>query len=241
MGSNKFFKRRSLFSGAAIAGAAAVLTAGPDRTYAAAGKKEPKKTDTVSAVEDLMREHGALNRILLIYEECRRRLNSKNINDFNPDILKKSATLVRDFIESYHEKLEEEFIFPRLEKAHKEEDLVRVLRTQHLAGRNLTTTIITLSAPPVMTNLGNQAELGTAIASYVRMYRPHEAREDTLIYPAFKELIAPREYDRLGDQFEQREHAQLGKQGFEGVIEQIAGLEKQLGIYELGKFTPEGA
>jgi len=240
MKSAQVLTRRRFSTGmaATVTGSFAI---GIGNAAAALKKKEPKSTEEVSATEDLMREHGALNRILLIYEESRRRLNSKTISDFNPDILRKAATLVRDFIENYHEKLEEEFVFPRLEKAHKEEDLVRVLRLQHLAGRNLTTSIISLSVPSVMTSLPNQAELGTAIASYVRMYRPHEAQEDTIIFPAFKTLIAPKDYSRLGDTFEQRERAQLGKQGFEGVIEQIAGMEKQLGINDLGKFTPEGA
>jgi hypothetical protein len=33
------------------------------------GKKENKDQIETSAVEDLMREHGILNRVLLIYEE----------------------------------------------------------------------------------------------------------------------------------------------------------------------------
>lgn len=234
-----FLKRRSFIEGLGAAGVAAAISAEPVR--AAPAKAESKKTDEVAAVEDLMREHGALNRILLVYEECRRRLNSKTMGEFSPDILRKAATLTRDFIENYHEKLEEEFIFPRLEKAHKLDDLVRTLRLQHLAGRNLTTAIINLSAPAVLTDINQQAELGTAIGLYVRMYRPHEAQEDTVVFPAFKELIAPKDYKRLGDRFEAREREVVGKQGFQGVVEQIAQLEKALGIFDLAKFTPEGA
>ena len=46
-----------------------------------------------------MREHGALNRVLLIYEESLRRLRSKE--DFRPELLNQSALIVRNFIESY--------------------------------------------------------------------------------------------------------------------------------------------
>src|SRR5207302_4790012 len=38
----------------------------------------------------------------------------------------------------YHEKLEEDYLFPRFEKAHKLVDLTTVLRAQHQAGRRLT-------------------------------------------------------------------------------------------------------
>ncbi len=41
----------------------------------------------------------------------------------------------------------------------------------------------------------------------------------------------------MGDEFEDLEHKLFGEHGFENVVEQVAGLEKTLGIYELSKFT----
>ena len=70
------------------------------------------------------------------------------------------------------------------------------------------------------------------------MYRPHEAREDTIVFPAFKTTLTQKEYDRLGDEFEDREHQLFGKEGFDGVIIKITAIEKSLGIYDLSKFTP---
>ena len=64
-----------------------------------------------------MREHGVLNRILLIFEEGLRRLRSKE--DVSPDAFHKPATLVRKFVEDYHERLEADFIFPEFEKQKK--------------------------------------------------------------------------------------------------------------------------
>ena len=40
-------------------------------------KRKESEEEEVSPAEDLMREHGLLNRILLIYEEVRRRLTAK--------------------------------------------------------------------------------------------------------------------------------------------------------------------
>lgn len=88
--------------------------------------KNEQPEEEVGAAEDLMREHGVLNRILLIYEEGLRRLRAKE--DVPPDVFHKPATLVRVFVEDYHEKLEEKFIFPEFEKAKKLVDLVKVLR-----------------------------------------------------------------------------------------------------------------
>jgi len=191
----------------------------------------------VSPVEDLMREHGALNRVLLIYQEVIRRIDEKE--DYKPKLLKTSAQLIQSFIENYHEKLEEEYIFPRLKKAGKLVELIDTLTTQHQAGRRLTARVIALSSPSHVKNDADLFKIKEALSLFIRMYRPHEAREDTILFPEFKTLITPKEYDELGDKFEDKEHELFGKEGFEAVIDQIAGIEKDLGIYDLAQFTPK--
>src|SRR5579871_5045335 len=75
----------------------------------------------VTPTEDLMREHGLLNRVLLIYEQCGRQLSLSA--GTNPKLLTESAGIIKNFIENYHEKLEEDYLFPRFEKAGKLVDL----------------------------------------------------------------------------------------------------------------------
>src|SRR5262245_27465279 len=94
----------------------------------AAGKKKGKDDEGVAPPEDLMREHGVLNRILLIYEESARRLDARKPMPI--ETLASAADIIRRFIEQYHEKLEEEHLFPRFEKANKLVDLVATLRKQ---------------------------------------------------------------------------------------------------------------
>src|SRR5205085_3529255 len=108
-------------------------------------KKKDQPEEEVAAAEDLMREHGVLNRVLLIYEEGLRRLRAKE--DVTPDVFHKSATLVRKFVEDYHEKLEENFIFPEFEQQKKLVDLVKFLREQHQAGRRVTEVILRNAVP----------------------------------------------------------------------------------------------
>src|SRR5437868_984565 len=57
--------------------------------------KKAQPAEEVVAAEDLMREHGVLNRILLIYEEGLRRLRAKE--DVPPEAFHKPAALVRTF------------------------------------------------------------------------------------------------------------------------------------------------
>lgn len=87
-----------------------------------------------------MREHGILNRLLLIYQEIANRI--ENNQDFSVETLAQAAKLTRDFLENYHEKLEEEYIFPLFVKADQLVDLVHVLKDQHDAGRKLTDYIL---------------------------------------------------------------------------------------------------
>src|SRR2546427_13113521 len=77
-----------------------------------------------------------------------------------------------------------------------------------------------------------------ALHQFVRMYAPHEAREDTVLFPALHKIVSRNEYDALGEDFEKREHQLFGKEGFEGMVPRVEQIEKQLGIYDLSQFTP---
>src|SRR6266705_3478619 len=102
-------RRQFLAKGGIIIGAAAFARAG---LFAAEPEKEGEE---VSPAEDLMREHGVLKRVLLVYGEAIRRIETNE--DLPPDTVANSAGIIRSFIEDYHEKLEEDFLFPRFEKA----------------------------------------------------------------------------------------------------------------------------
>jgi len=198
-------------------------------------KSEEQKGKEISPAEDLMREHGVLSRVLLIYDEIIIRLNSGK--EFPVEVLVNSAGLIRRFVEDYHEKLEENHLFPRFEKMGKLVDLVRVLLQQHQAGRRLTDHIRNLAIPSTLKNPDEKRRLGQYLYLFIRMYRPHKAREDTVLFPAFHFIVSPTEYDSLGEAFEDQEEELFGKDGFEKIVEEVGKLEKTLGIYELSLFT----
>ena len=228
--------RRNFVSAAAIGGIGLILTGDSSAAQQPPAVQAKSKPSDVNATEDLMREHGVLNRVLLIYEEGIRRINSGSPP--NADVLSSAAGIIRKFIEAYHEKLEEEEVFPRLEKLGKLNDLTQVLRAQHAAGRRLTSEILKNATPAALKSKAQAQGFIRPTQQFIRMYRPHEAREDTVLFPAFHALFTEEEFDKLGDQFEEKEHQLLGSAGFEGTVEQVAQLENALGIYELSKFTP---
>lgn len=194
-----------------------------------------KKDEDVTPPEDLMREHGVLDRVLLLYEAGMRKLSSNA--DFDSALITQSAEVIRDFINNYHERSEEQHVFPRFKKAGKMTDLVDVLLRQHEAGRKVTATILLL-APRSRTDADGRNQLVGSMQSFITMYRPHAAREDTDLFPKLKDVVSSSEYDAMAEEFEKKEHEMFGEDGFEKMAARVARLEQQMGIDDLNQFTP---
>jgi hemerythrin-like domain-containing protein len=231
---NKLGARREFLTG--IAGTGVLLISSSARGAEEKKKETGKEKDEgIPPTEDLMREHGVLRRILLVYDEAGRRLPA---DDAVVGVVGTAAGIVRRFVEGYHEKLEEQFVLPKLEKAGKLVDLAKIIRVQHAAGRKLTDSI----SKNAKAGKGASAEQRRAIIadmqSFGRMYTAHAAWEDTDIFPAYRSMFTETELDKLGDQFEEQEHKLLGGSGFEGSLNDVRDLEKALGIHDLAKYTP---
>jgi hemerythrin-like domain-containing protein len=218
---------------AAVPGGRPLLMAQENKKPPGAGSVD----EDVSPAEDLMREHGVLKRVLLIYREMIRRIDSKQ--DFPPETLQSSARLIRSFVEDYHEKLEEDYLFPRFRKANRLVDLVDTLYQQHQKGRMLTERTRQLATAATLKDAGERGGLRDTLYQFVRMYEPHEAREDTVLFPAFRKIVSKHEYDALGEEFEKKENQLFHGDGFEKNVDAVAKLEKDLGIYDLSQFTPK--
>jgi len=229
--------RRDFFNRTTAAGAG-VLSAGFAPVPAKKVKSQKEEEEEVSPAEDLMREHGVLKRVLLVYGEAIRRMDARE--DLPAEPVADAARLIRSFVEDYHEKLEEDFLFPRFRKARRLVDLVDVLFEQHQAGRKLTEATIRLANAGALRDAARRGELKDAMARFIRMYAPHEAREDTVLFPALRKIVGGNEYDALGEDFEKKENQLFGQDGFEKMVDRVAGIEKKLGIYDLAQFTPKG-
>jgi len=215
--------RGSVAVGLALAGGAAALAAGCKRSSGDEAEVTPG--------EDLMQEHGLLERVLLVYDEAIARIERREA--FELSLVGDAAGIVRRFIEEYHEKQEEDSVFPRLEAARREVELVATLRRQHQRGRDVTAEITRVAGAR-----SNPTELVPLLRSFARMYRPHAAREDTVLFPAFRELVGEHAYRELGEKFEENEHARFGEHGFERLLAEVTKLETAFGIADLAKFTP---
>jgi hemerythrin-like domain-containing protein len=53
------------------------------------------------------------------------------------------------------------------------------------------------------------------LISFNALYRPHEPREDTGLFPDFRKLVSRNESDSLEEEFEENEHKIFGDGGFQ--------------------------
>jgi hemerythrin-like domain-containing protein len=191
----------------------------------------------VGAVEDLMREHGVLRRALLVYARTVSKLRA-DAASLDTGALNRAAKLFRDFGEDYHErKLEEAYIFPRVKLAGGPGAAdVDILLSQHRRGREITQYV--LDATQTGRVAAADAEpLARAFETFVWMYQAHAAREDTVVFPAWKDALSGRELEELGERFEGIEKAQFGGDGFEDAVKTMDGIEHALGLADLAQFT----
>jgi hemerythrin-like domain-containing protein len=209
-----------------------VLAAG---SLAAASARAADKD--VGANEDLMREHGVLRRALLVYRAAAARLRSDPAR-VPADALAQTAQLFRTFGEDYHErKLEEEHIFPAVRKTKGPAgSLVDVLRAQHDRGRQLTDYVLRVTGRGSIAS-GNVQPLAQALDAFELMYEHHTAREDTIVFPAWKDALSGKAYDEMSERFEDIEKRMFGHDGFEDAVKRIAAIETLLGIDDLARFT----
>jgi hemerythrin-like domain-containing protein len=198
-------------------------------TRLAAQSSSEKKAKDVAAVEDLMREHGVIRRVLVVYREVATRLRHEP-GAIPASAVQRAATLIQTFGEDCHERaLEEAHLFPAVKKAGGvAATLVDTLLVQHQRGREITSYVSSVSKRAIGAN--NAEPLARALESFARMYEEHAAQEDTIVFQAWKESMSERQLHEMGELFEDIEHKTFGKDGFEDAREKIATIEGELGI-----------
>jgi hemerythrin-like domain-containing protein len=192
--------------------------------------------EQVGAVEDLMREHGVIRRVLVVYRVAAARLRAKS-SVVPPDALERAARLVRTFAEDYHERqLEEMHLFPAVRRAGGAAGAaIETLVLQHNRGREITDYLLA-TAPKGFGRAGDADRFARVLEGFAAMYEEHAAQEDTVVFPAWKKALTPAQLDEAGELFEEIEHRTFGADGFDDAVAQVTSIEERLGI-ELGAMT----
>jgi hemerythrin-like domain-containing protein len=226
--------RRSFLVASGVGGIGLLLgckSGGADARSPAQGTDEPE----VTATEDLMREHGVIRRMIVVYREAATRFRTKP-STVPLDALQSAARLFRAFGEDYHERqLEEAHIFPVLKRSGgTAATAVDTLIAQHNRGREITDFVVAVTNGTVAP--ARVEPLASTLEAFARMYEEHAAFEDTVVFPAWKKTMTAKELDAVGDQFEDIEHKTFGKDGFDDALDRIATIERAFG-FDLAQFT----
>jgi hemerythrin-like domain-containing protein len=223
-------RRMILAAGSLTAGLVGAALAGPE-------KHEQAAEGEVTANEDLMREHGIIRRALFVYSAASIRARHDPLSIPLASLLD-TAKLFREFAEDYHERgLEEAHIFPvvRLLKTPVAQ-LPDVLLAQHQRGREITDYIHRVAAGKALA--ASEAErFAATLDAFVAMYGPHAAREDTVLFPAWKAALGDKAYAEMGDQFEDLEQRMFGHDGFDDALDRIVKIEAAFGLTDLAAVT----
>lgn len=216
-----------LLAGAGVAvGAESAARAGSGG--AAGGRPTPGET--------LMTEHGVLKRVLLAYTAA----STLPAGNSLWAAVHTCALVVRDYVEGFHEGIEEAYVFPDLVNAGRQASVVHTLLTQHGAGRRITTSLVQ-ATDPAGAGPRDEASVRAAMRSFVAMYERHEAWEDTVIYPAHRALLGDAALADLGERIDALDRRQLGRTSLADVLERLGPAELRLGTSDLAAVTPSDA
>jgi hypothetical protein len=104
-------------------------------------------------------------------------------------------------------------------------------RREFLKKTGIILTSVTLISPAVPTTLKEapkRKELADSLHIFIRMYRPHAAREDTILFPALRTIVSEKEFYDLGEEFEEKEEKLFGEGGFEKIVAQVRNWKNPL-------------
>ena len=162
-----------------------------------------------------MREHGVIRRALLVCAETVSKLRQR-ASSVDAAALRQTAQLFRTFGEDYHEKLlEEQHIFPIVRKQGAElQRYADILTAQHSRGREITDYVLAVTHGREISS-AHAEPLAGIFEGFVRMYENHAAREDTIVFPAWKKNFSEKQLDEFSEQFEDIEHKMFGKDDLE--------------------------
>jgi hemerythrin-like domain-containing protein len=199
-------------------------------------KGEELEENKASPMEDLMKEHGFVERILIMYQ----RMIDMAIRgqDVDVSIINRSAQMIHDYINNHHERDEERYVFPKFKEASYIVDIVDTLKEQHDSSRKIAKELIDLSARGASIGMDDRKRLMYLCGAFSYMYLAHIAHENTILFPVFYDIVSSDYLEDIREKMEEGEKKVLGETGFRGIVGRLSELEKRVGSYDLNQFTP---
>lgn len=193
---------------------------------------QPGQGHPPTPAENLTAQHGAVGRLLLVFQDVAKQMQGGQQVDTKP--LHNATQIIQTAVVQLHAPLEEQFIYPRLEQSGPHAQTIKALREQHAAIREINTMLMQTTQSG---RISDPKQTAQTLNDLARMVSAHVAREHSEIFPAFRMMMPASQYMELGEQFHQREQAALGGQGLAQILTQVASIEANFGMKDLAQFT----
>ena len=116
-------------------------------------------------------------------------------------------------------------------------DMVDTLQEQHKASRIINREMLKLSAQGKDLGPEGRRRLLSLCGAFTNMYLPHIARENSILFPVFYDIVSSDYLVEIKKKMEDEEKKILGATGFRGLVGRLAELEKEAGTYGLSQYT----
>lgn len=191
---------------------------------------------SISPTEILSREHAIMERLMIVLESGVASIVDGGDTDLFP--INHAAITIKEFGADHHMVDEEQFIFPKLREAGTMDKLVDTLEIQHDKGRELIGRIIDLTRSGHIDDPGRLNELAGHCMSFVIMYRPHAAWEETVVFPALYDIASENYIDNINLRMHDEERSLMSDPGLRKLMDNLRKIERAAGTADLGSFTP---
>lgn len=184
----------------------------------------------MSATEDLMTEHRAIERMLAVLEEAARMLDEGR--RVRPELFREAVDFVRNFADRCHHGKEEANLFPRLEAAGvpRAGGPLGVMLHEHDQGREYVAAIDGAIDAYEAGDASASHTIAENARGYVELLREHIVKEEQVLFPMADRVLSPDDQRELEEQFEKVETEVMGPGVHERYHSLLDGLEREMGI-----------
>ena len=184
----------------------------------------------MTATEELMTEHRAIERMLAVLEAASGRLEAGD--RVRPGLFREAADFVRNFADRCHHGKEEDNLFPRLEElgVPREGGPLGVMLFEHDEGRAY---IGAIADAVDAYELGDEAAARTIAGNargYVGLLRGHIQKEEGVLFPMADQVLSADDQRSLEESFERIETQVMGGGAHERYHKMLARLEQEMGL-----------
>ena len=176
------------------------------------------------ATEILMEEHRAIERVLCSLERASTRLSRGE--DVYLRFFSGCSAFFKGFVDSYHHKKEEQFLFPALVQNGLPKDTgpVAIMLAEHAQGRHLAQLLGTATLKLQAGDERRREQVILSATDYIKLFRQHIYKEEFLLSPLAERVIPVEQQANLGQSFERMQVEEFG----EDVHEKYFGLAQRL-------------